>query len=192
MRLQRARGADEVRRDRALQSAQEKIEVLMVEVVMRLAFARLMVGLALACIAFAVGAGEPVTLEERMSKDEFHAAELDKLSPQGLKALNDWLAAHPTTTTVTKLVSPAGKPVFYADSDKRETIESRISGKFTGWRGNTVFKLDNGEEWKQVESGQLKPGTIEHPAVTIEPMTLGSWLMSVHGCECKLRVMRTK
>jgi hypothetical protein len=42
-----------------------------------------------------------------------------------------------TRTTVNSRCSPA--------------IESTISGDFEGWEGETVFKLDNGQIWKQTE-----------------------------------------
>lgn len=28
-------------------------------------------------------------------------------------------------------------------------IESQIDGEFTGWRGDTVFRLTNGQVWRQ-------------------------------------------
>lgn len=125
-----------------------------------------------------------------MSKEDFHAAELDKLSPDALRRLNDWLAARPTT--VKEVVSPSGKPVFYSESAKREKIESRIVGPFSGWSGNTAFRLDNGQEWVQAESGRRGVHRIDHPKVKIEPMMLGSWLMTIQGCGCELRVERVK
>jgi hypothetical protein len=29
------------------------------------------------------------------------------------------------------------------------TTESRLRGEFTGWDGETVFELDNGQKWQQ-------------------------------------------
>jgi hypothetical protein len=136
-------------------------------------------------------ASEQPTLQERMTSDEFRAAELDKLSPEALKRLNDWLAAHPTT--VTKVVTASNKPVFYPNDAARERIESRIDGVFTGWTGKTVFKLQNGQEWTQVESGRFDGGKLHNPKVKLEPTMSGGWLMFVSGCDCNnLRVERTK
>jgi len=39
-------------------------------------------------------------------------------------------------------IAPAG--------DGPDLIESRIAGEFTGWNGDTVFVLDNGQVWQQV------------------------------------------
>ncbi|HEX7914670.1 hypothetical protein [Rudaea sp.] len=146
-------------------------------------------GIASACSG--ATAAEQPTLQERMSKEEFHAAELDKLSPDALKRLNDWLAAHPVT--VTKLVTPSNKPVFYTEDTPRERIETRIDGLFTGWAGKTVFKLQNGQEWTQVDSGRCAGGKLHDPKVKIEPAMGGSWLLFVSGNDCDgLHVERTK
>ena len=42
-------------------------------------------------ITAAASAAEFSSLEERMSQAQFHAAGLDKLSPEELKVLNDWV-----------------------------------------------------------------------------------------------------
>lgn len=130
------------------------------------------------------------TLEERMSQAEFRAAGLDKLSPQELQQLNGWLDAHGGSTV--KYVSASGAPVFYPDDGSRDTITQHIVGTFNGWRGHTVFTLDNGQEWRQAESGVRDTGKIANPEVRIKPMLLGSWLMYVDGCGCSVRVERVK
>jgi len=136
-------------------------------------------------------AAEAPTLQERMSKEEFHAAELDKLSPAALRRLDDWLAAHPLT--VTRLVTPSNKPVFYADGAPRERIETRIDGVFTGWTGKTVFKLQNGQEWTQAESSRCAGGKLHNPKVKLEPAMGNSWLLFVSGNDCDaLHVERSK
>jgi hypothetical protein len=135
-------------------------------------------------------AAEFSSLEERMSQDQFHAAGLDKLSPAELKTLNDWLRGHEATTT--KVVTPTGEPVFYPKDSNREIIESRVDGTFSGWRGHTVFKLENGQEWTQAESGSFTNGKYDHPKARVKPMIMGSWLLSIEACGCSVRVTRTK
>ena len=127
------------------------------------------------------------TLEERMSQAEFHAAGLDKLSAEELARLNAWLAGHGATSG-----RPGSRESFYPDPDARTAVVAHIAGDFTGWRGKTVFRLDNGQEWQQTESGYRDVGMFHNPAVTIKPMILGSWLMVVEGCGCNLRVQRIK
>jgi hypothetical protein len=153
---------------------------------------RLIACLLSAFVCIAAHAAETSTLEERMSKDEFRAAGLGKLTPAELKVLNDWLAGHATTKVVKELVTPSGKPAFETDQGQRHVIETRISGRFSGWYGKTVFKLDNGQEWTQAESGQFSNGKYDNPKVKVKPMLLGSWLLYVEPCGCSVRVERTK
>ncbi|HEY8009607.1 MAG TPA: hypothetical protein VIE67_01245 [Rudaea sp.] len=159
---------------------------------MRLKIGHLSLGAALLLLGVAAFAAEFSSLEERMSQSEFHAAGLDKLNPEELKALNEWLRAHGTTTTVTQVLTPSGALVYYPVDSKREAFESRIDGGFSGWYGKTVFRLENGQEWTQTESGQFSNGHYDHPKVKIKPALLGSWLMWVEPCGCSVRVERTK
>jgi hypothetical protein len=88
--------------------------------------------LALLLLAMASAAGaqtQSPTLEERMSQAEFHAAGLDKLSPEELQQLNGWLDSHGGSTV--KYVSASGSPVFYPDTAERDTITQHIVGTFT-------------------------------------------------------------
>lgn len=159
---------------------------------MRHAVVRLLLPALLLTLAAAAAAAEAPTLEERMSKGEFHAAGLDKLSAEELKTLNAWLAIHQSTTVVTKMVTPTGKPVFETDTGERDVIETKIAGTFAGWYGKTRFRMENGQEWTQAESGQFSNGRYDHPTVRIKPMLLGSWLLSIPACGCSVRVERTK
>jgi hypothetical protein len=138
----------------------------------------------------AAAAAEFSSLEERMSQQQFHAAGLDKLTPQELKTLNDWLRGH--ETVIQQVVTPSGQPVFYPKQSEREIVESRIDGKFSGWMGHSVFHLENGQEWTQAESGSFSNGTYDHPKVRVKPMLVGAWLLWVDGCGCSVRVERTK
>lgn len=143
------------------------------------------------CITGFAGAETFSSLEERMSQSEFHAAGLDKLSPDELNELNAWLRSHYGTQVT--YVSPSGKPVFYPQESSRETVDAHIVGQFTGWYGQTVFTLDNGQQWQQAESASYQCGKFENPKVTIKPTLMGSWLMYVDPCRSQsLRVTRIK
>ncbi len=144
----------------------------------------------LLAIAAGANAQSPApTLEERMSQAEFQAAGLDKLSADELARLNAWLAAHGGSV---RYVNSAGAPAFDTDQGERTTIESAIDGTFLGWNGQTTFKLKNGQEWAQSESGHYNAGKYNSPNVRIKPMILGSWLMVVEGCGCSVRVRRIR
>ena len=128
------------------------------------------------------------SLEERMSAADFRAAGLDTLTPQQLQFLDDWLRTHEQT----KMVSASGGPVFYPDSQPRDKFTTHLVGNFSGWGGHSVFTLDNGQVWKQAESGAYSCPDVDDPEVTIKPMILGSWLMYVQGCNQSVRVERVK
>jgi hypothetical protein len=138
----------------------------------------------------AASAAEFSSVEERMSREQFHAAGLDKLSAEELKTLNDWLRGH--ETVITKVVTQSGQPQFYPKEVERVAVESRIDGTFSGWLGHSVFRLENGQEWTQAESGSFSNGKYDHPKVKVKPMLMGNWLMYVEPCGCSLRVERTK
>ena len=131
------------------------------------------------------------TLEERMSQAEFTSAGLDKLSPEQLKFLNSWIQSKGISEVGAPIKHRDGSTTFYPDSSDREVIESNIVGDFSGWYGNTQVTLENGQIWKQSESGQ-KTSRMNSPKVTIKPMSFGSWIMYVDGCGCEVRVRRVK
>lgn len=151
---------------------------------------RLMLPAALAMLiaAMPVMAQQFSSLEERMSAADFKTAGLDKLSPQELQFLDGWLRTHEQVKTV----SASGEPVFYSDNKPRGRFTTHMVGQFNGWAGHTVFPLDNGEVWKQAESGAYSCPDVDNPQVTIKPMILGSWLMYVQGCNQSVRVERVK
>ncbi len=128
------------------------------------------------------------SLEERMSSADFKAAGLDKLTPQELQFLDNWLRTHQPV----KMVSSSGQPVFYPDNAPREKFSTHLVGHFNGWSGHTTFTLDNGQVWQQAESGAYSCPDIDNPEVTIKPMILGSWLMYVQDCNQSVRVQRVK
>jgi hypothetical protein len=155
-------------------------------------FRALAVVIALAVSATAA-AKEFSTLEERMSRTDFTNAGLDRLSPEQLKNLNDWLRLNglaPGAPLAAR--GKDGVPEFYPEEEDRQLIEATIPGRIDGWLGKTSFKLDNGQVWQQAESGQRSGLGLENPKVRIRPTLLGGWLMYVDGCGCSLRVRRVK
>lgn len=70
-----------------------------------------------------------------------------------------------------------------------DRIQSRHVGRFEGWSGDTVFPLENGQVWRQAESGRL--GWVAgSPLITIEKGWFGSFRLSVEGLNTSLRVER--
>ena len=138
------------------------------------------------------------SLEEQMTGKEFEAAGLEKLSPQELSALNEWIRSHSLgSLAVAKTASPV--VVASEDIDRRglpsddgendAPVESRIIGNFSGWDGQTVFKLENGMIWVQDDKDKFHIKEVQNPAVTIKQGMFNSWKLSIEGHkdDCKVR-----
>lgn len=129
-------------------------------------------------------------LQQRMSSAEFKAAGLDKLSPQELQNLDNWLSTHAEVKT--KIVDSSGKPVFYAEKTKRQKIYTRIKGHFDGWNGSNEYTLDNGQVWKQLGDETPSCMTSDNPVAKVKPSMMSNWLMYVSGCNDSVHVERVR
>jgi hypothetical protein len=126
-------------------------------------------------------------VEELMSAQQFRQAGLVKLSSEELKQLNVWLSTY--TRAVVNAATGAGRSS--TDSvGTASTIESRIDGEFTGWQGETVFKLQNGQIWQQA-SFAYKYKYIYSPKVLIYSSG-GLFHMKVDGVDEDIAVRRLK
>lgn len=88
------------------------------------------------------------------------------------------------------LTAVAGPAAASAPETAGQVIESRIDGEFTGWEGETIFKLANGQVWQQAEYA-YKYTYKYSPKVTIVKTSRG-WVMQVDGVDRQLRVTRIK
>ncbi|MEJ2383377.1 MAG: hypothetical protein P8Y54_03165 [Xanthomonadales bacterium] len=141
------------------------------------------------------------TLEEQMTGREFSAAGLDKLTPDELGALNNWIRRHSLATLATPASDGAANaPNTEDDVDRRglpsdpgddeRPITSRLVGDFSGWDGQSVFKLENGMIWVQADRDKFYIKETENPAITITPGLFKSWYLSVDGYDEKCKVRR--
>jgi len=137
------------------------------------------------------------SLEEQMTGKEFASAGLDKLSQQELDALNAWIRAHslatldaPATTGVAAAADAEVGDQRGFESAERTTISSRIVGSFSGWDGQTVFKLENGMIWAQDDKDKFYIKAVDNPVVNIEPGMFGNWHLKIEGHDSECRVKR--
>lgn len=70
-----------------------------------------------------------------------------------------------------------------------DQIESRFIGEFTGWRGNAVFRLENGQVWRQADTDRLIYRA-DSPIVTIRRGAFGTYRLTVEGLNRSVRVQR--
>ncbi|HEU5399303.1 MAG TPA: hypothetical protein VFV77_08465 [Gammaproteobacteria bacterium] len=142
------------------------------------------------------GTDKPFDLRDAMTVNQFHKAGLDALSAEQVAALNSWvnssLHAKDAVPTVSKapLTAPVAVPTaataaafgatMLAPAAPEPTeIETRILGAFNGWSGNTVFRLENGQVWRQAEPGEFDV-KLQDPAVVIKKLAFG-YLLSIPG-----------
>ncbi|MGH8426494.1 MAG: hypothetical protein ACRES7_00745 [Gammaproteobacteria bacterium] len=146
---------------------------------------------------------QPIDLRDFMTVSVFDQSGLSKLDPDQLAALNAWLrgnvrdlcaASAPTTPPVALPLQPSpgalstpgststaveafGAPPVRTQEPKR--IESRIDGDFHGWSGDTIFRLENGQIWKQAGPGYFQID-LRNPEIVIKKLLIG-YVLVVSG-----------
>jgi hypothetical protein len=127
-------------------------------------------------------------VRELMSSEDFLAAGLDKLTPKEIDALNRWLVRFtakdaPELQHENEVVRQEMKRV------DEEGIKSRIVGEFRGWDGDTVFRLENGQVWKQRLRGRWFYRATS-PEVELKKNFLGYWEMRIVEADRAIGVTR--
>lgn len=124
-------------------------------------------------------ADTPSKLRESLTVAEFERMGLNRLSPAELAALEVWLGAE---------LKKAADAAIPASQSERSVVESRIDGEFEGWTGETVFSLENGQIWRQLEYSYAYQYQYR-PKVLITQTSSG-WVMKVEGMSETIRVER--
>jgi|GEM_PF-245191 len=84
-----------------------------------------------------------------------------------------------------------GKTMLTPDTRAEpERIESNIVGRFKGWSGTTVFRLANGQVWRQAASGYFETN-LQDPPVVIKRLTIG-YLLTLPNVGDTVFVVRVK
>ena len=119
-------------------------------------------------------------LRKLMSQQTFQSTGLAKLDTDELVALNHWLTDF-AAQVLTEKQNKAGC---------QTPIETSIDGTFEGWTGDTVFKLMNGQIWKQ-SSYNYTYSYKYSPAILIYKSG-GSCKLKVDGVDGEVSVDRLK
>ncbi|HLF31071.1 MAG TPA: hypothetical protein VI566_08605 [Xanthomonadales bacterium] len=136
------------------------------------------------------------TLEEQMTGKEFDATGLEKLTPEELAALNGWIRGRSLATLDAAKPATAGSGddrgfnIQKMQDQDRTPITSRLVGEFTGWDGQTVFKLENGMIWEQADNDDFYIRAVENPVVNIKPGAFKTWKLSIEGYSSSCKVKR--
>lgn len=151
---------------------------------------------------------EVAPLEEIMTPAELTATGVDKLTPAEREALREWMQrfvsgerAEAAEQAVAEAV-PQGDDAFGLEDVRDRVVEvfarngpeaivSPILGDFTGWTGKTVFRLENGQVWRQAESGDYYLPKDDAVAV-IQKGVFGAYYLRIEGYGKRVKVRRVK
>jgi hypothetical protein len=126
-------------------------------------------------------------VRELMLPAEFEAAGLEKLTPGEMEALRQWLIRY--TAEESPAIRRNSQAVKTAEINM--AILADITGDFSGWSGETVFELDNGQVWRQRLRGRFNyPGS--ERAVEIRKNILGFYWMTHIASGKSVAVSRVK
>lgn len=142
-------------------------------------------------LAAPAAANEFSSLEERMSAAEFRAAGLDKLTPEELAKLNEWLRTRGLLAAGAASTVGFRGNTFFGTGDSAGPVRSEIRGEFRGWQKGDKIRLENGQVWEVIDGTLAIPPT-PLAKITIEPGFMGSWLMKVEGYNAAARVRRVR
>ncbi|MFK7912605.1 MAG: hypothetical protein AB8B93_01715 [Pseudomonadales bacterium] len=164
--------------------------------------AMILAGLALSCAGIA---GAATDLRAQMPPAVFAKAGLDKLSAAELRVLERWLqgkrdvvsdgvqagqVADPQASSPAPVPAPVAEAASAASfgeehlaprpQSRATKIRARIKGEFSGWSGKTLFRLDNGQVWRQRIGGRYR-SKLEAPEVEVFKGRFGYYLKLVEG-----------
>ncbi len=114
-------------------------------------------------------------IKRLMSVAEFEETGLEKLSDEELKALDQWLVRY--TAGDAEVLQQTNEEVREAVQDHE--VFARIEGEFTGWSGETIFRLDNGQIWEQRLDGKYFYKGPPNPEIKIDRNWLGFYRLTV-------------
>lgn len=148
-------------------------------------------------VAQQANAAQDRPIEQQMTPEQFKAAGLDKLSPEELANLNEWLG-HKLDVETTRAAAVAEERVKdenrgFLNFGSEEAIVAHLVGEFEGFREGLKYTLDNGQVWVQTDNAQLEGVSLSNPEVTIRPRIFGdTWQMTVGGYNTRAEVERIK
>ena len=126
----------------------------------------------------------------------------DIINPNSGQSTRVWVEDYwlSRSSVVSKYTSKCGRPPVRQSAASSGTsaspaapahvIQSNIAGEFTGWEGETIFALDNGQVWQQATYA-YRYHYAYRPRVTIVPTPQGH-VMQVDGVDAMIFVRRIR
>jgi hypothetical protein len=99
------------------------------------------------------------------------------------------LAPAAVAAAASAVAVPAARFGLPEGPDRIERVESRIEGRFEGWRPLDRFRLANGQVW-QVIDGSTGVYWLDSPRVVVRRAALGSFVLEIEGVKPFVRVRR--
>lgn len=131
-------------------------------------------------------------LTEWFSEEEIQTLGLDRLSEQQQRALADWVTDRVGKTRVETAETLKTDESFIKEATETpDRIESRVVGDISGWDGDAVFVLENGQVWRQ-RGDERGTRQLTNPAVNIEKNLFGFYILEITETGQRLRVKRVK
>ncbi len=116
-------------------------------------------------------------IENLMSAEDFKNSGLEQLDERELKTLNNWLVNY--TAGHAQVMLRTNEEVKEAQTAAESDIVTRIQGDFDGWSGDTVFRLENGQVWRQRLRGRYYYKGSPNPEVRISRNIMGFYKLTV-------------
>jgi hypothetical protein len=117
--------------------------------------------------------GESPPVESLMTPEDFSASGLDKLTDAERAHLSEWLVRY--RQGATEGPAPPKTPEQRAEEREIE-IAAKVVPAFKGWSGKTIFRLDNGQIWRQRQPGKLRYSG-DDSTVVIYQNLLGGYML---------------
>ncbi len=101
-------------------------------------------------------ADNPPDVETLMSAEDFVLSGLDKLNDVERAHLSDWLEKYRKGVISVVEAEQARSATEEEQPESRDlAIRAKVIPSFRGWRGKTIFRLDNGTVWQQRMPGNM-------------------------------------
>jgi hypothetical protein len=116
-------------------------------------------------------------IQNLMTPEEYEKAGLDQLSDEQIEALDLWLLGY--TALESAIIRQQTDIEEIKQAEKDFAVITRIKGDFKGWDGDTVFRLENGQIWRQRNSGRYVYVGPPNPEVSITRNIMGFYKLTV-------------
>lgn len=124
-----------------------------------------------------------------MTAEEYQQTGLAKLTDAEIDALNDWLVRY--TIIDASYLKARYSQTKSVKALEKSGIRSHILGEFKGWSGKTVFKLKNGQTWRQRNPSRYFYHAQE-PEVEIKKNSFGFYELTILETGKTIGVKRLK